>query len=102
MKKIKRITIMETLCILSEVKQVRTFNGARGEVKVAEVNLKSGADVIQASAFEELATKFENGTLKKGVLYKVDLFFSIQKGEKGEFQKCTINKIDVIYDVSAF
>lgn len=93
---------MHVICVLDEVKRVDTFNGQRGEVKVADVILKSGSDVIIASAFDEMASKFESGALKKGVLYSADLFFSVVNGEKGTFQRCSINKIDTLYDVSAF
>ena len=95
--------IMQVLCILEEVTAVRTFKTQRGEdMDVADVILKSGCDSIVASAIGDKAAPFKDGKIKKGVLYSADLFLSVQKTDKGTFQRCQIDRIEAIFDVSAF
>ena len=94
---------MQVLCILEEVVELRTFTTQRGEeMEVADVVLKSGSDTIAASAVGDKAKPFKDGKIKKGILYSASLFMSVQKTEKGTFQRCSIDRMDEVFNVAAF
>lgn len=89
---------MDLICIISEKSELRTFSGAKGEITVMDVVLKSGSDVIQASCFDELAKKIDEGKLPKQGLYKATVAFSLRRGEKGAFQACRLERMDLLYN----
>lgn len=89
---------MELLCNISEKGEERTLKGVRGEIKVVDVTLKSGADQVRASAFDDLAKAIVDGQLHEGALYKASVTFTIRETEKGKFQSCRIDRMDLLYE----
>lgn len=89
---------MEVLCNISEKSELRTLNSARGEIQVIDVTLKSGADQIRASAFDDLAKRIASGDIHVAALYKANVAFSIRDGEKGKFQSARIERIELLYE----
>ncbi len=90
---------MEFLCILENVGETRSFTKQNGgSVNVVDVTLKSGADVVQASCFDELADAISKGEIKKGPLYHANVRFSVRSGEKGTFQSARVNDLHLVFD----
>lgn len=87
---------MELLCNISERGEERTLNGARGEIKVVDVTLKSGADQVRACAFDDLAKAILSGELHESALYKASVTFTVRETEKGKFQSARIDRMDVL------
>lgn len=90
---------MEVLCVLENAKEPRSFDGNNGgKVEVCDITLKSGADVIQASAFDDLAKGISSGEIRKGVLYMANLRFSVRTTEKGSFQSCRVESLHKVFE----
>lgn len=89
---------MELLCNISEKSELRSIDGAKGKIEVVDVVLKSGADEIKASAFDELAKKIAGGEVHVAALYKANVTFTIRSTEKGNFQSARIDRMDVLYE----
>ena len=90
---------MEFLCILENVGEKRSFTKqSGGSGNVIDVTLKSGADIIQASCFDELADAISTGEVKKGPLYHANVRFTVRSGEKGTFQSARIDALHLVFD----
>lgn len=90
---------MEILCVLENVGELRQFDGNNGgKVSVVDVTLKSGADVLQASAFDELAKGITSGEIGKNTLYFANVRFSVRRTEKGTFQSGRIESMHKVFD----
>lgn len=86
---------MEFICKVVNVGDERTFSNKTGGTTVArDVTLRTGRDVITASAFDDIARQVSDPNFPKGQLHKAYLFMSVSETEKGTFQRATLLAIE--------
>lgn len=92
---------MNVLCTIASHGEARTFEGTRGTGTAVDVVLKSGNNMIIASAFDALAERIIKGELNAQTFLSADITFMVRQSKDGKtFQSCRIDNLAVIFDMS--
>lgn len=91
---------METIGIIKTVSPVRTIQGNQGEMKIVDVVIDSGTDVLLFSAFDKVADRFTNGAIKVGSLVRVHLIGSVREKDGKSFQSMRCDSVAVLVDLT--
>lgn len=95
---------MEVIGKLMEIGTPRYFQGRDGNVKVVDVVIASGEDMMVVGAVDRQADAFtiDGTSLTQGALVKAHVQMSVSNGEKGSFNQLRLRSIGVILDVKGF
>lgn len=91
---------METIGIIKSVSSVRTIQGNQGEMKIVDVVIDSGADVLLFSAFDKVADRFINATNMVGSLVCVHLTGSVREKDGKSFQSMRCDSVAILVDLT--
>lgn len=91
---------MEIIGIIQSVSEPKVINGNQGDVKIVDVVVNGGDDVLLMSAFDKMADAFVNGTLRVGYLCKVRATASLRSKEGRTFQSIRMDACAKLLDAS--
>lgn len=90
---------MQILCILESVGESRTFQVAGDDILAVDLILKSGSDVIIATAFDKLADRIIKGGKNGKKLFSASLTFATRTKDERTFQSCRLNDLVEIFEL---
>lgn len=91
---------METIGIIKSVSSVRTLQGNQGEMKIVDVVIDSGTDVLLFSAFDKVADRFINASNMVGSLVRVHLMASVRDKDGKLFQSMRCDSVAILVDLT--
>lgn len=89
---------MDVICVIKSVSPVRTLQGNQGEMKIVDVVVSKGTDELVFSAFDKVADRFTNGSIKEGSLLQVHLVGSVREKDGKYFQSLRCDQVGILYD----